>query len=226
VDQHEASLICERYLADHSLTELYDQVMIPALILAEQDRHKGRLEDGRDAGIFLGASELLAQLAESERQPEAEPRSKLPAPVYVIPAMDRADEIAAAMLVQISEGAPGPGIRALPAGTLPRKFRTPDATALFCVSAVPPFAIAPARAVCLKLRTRFPTSRIIVGIWGSKPEGRGEQHLRNLADAVVSTLDEAKSKILGLPAASPGEGHSPRISAEHDLQIAEPLPRS
>ena len=42
----------------------------------------------------------------------------------------------------------------------------PAATDLICISGIQPYAFSPARSVCRRLRSHFPSIRIVVGIWG------------------------------------------------------------
>jgi predicted PurR-regulated permease PerM len=63
MDQTEAHAIADRFLeGGKSLVELYDNVVIPALSLAEQDRHQGALDDARSNFLFLSIGELIAEL--------------------------------------------------------------------------------------------------------------------------------------------------------------------
>jgi predicted PurR-regulated permease PerM len=64
MDQPEAHAIADRFLRedDKSLVELYDAVLIPALSLAEQDRHQGALDDVHSNFLFLSIGELVAEL--------------------------------------------------------------------------------------------------------------------------------------------------------------------
>ena len=63
MDQAEAHVIANRFLeGGKSLVELYDSVLIPALSLAEQDRHQGALDDVRSNFLFLSIGELVAEL--------------------------------------------------------------------------------------------------------------------------------------------------------------------
>ena len=65
MDQAEAHVIAEGFLSDHSLAELYDVVLLPALSLAERDRHQGALDEVRANFVFQCANELLAELADT-----------------------------------------------------------------------------------------------------------------------------------------------------------------
>ncbi len=60
-DQNEAKQIMEAYLKDHSLTELYDSVLIPALSLAEQDRHRDDLDEVTELFIAQSVKELVEE---------------------------------------------------------------------------------------------------------------------------------------------------------------------
>ena len=85
--------MAERYLKDHSLAQLYDLVLIPALTMAEHDRHKGALDPVREEFLYLSMKEMLAELpdyslksepavdSESPMEPQAamEPKPEWPA---------------------------------------------------------------------------------------------------------------------------------------------------
>jgi methanogenic corrinoid protein MtbC1 len=60
-DLNEARQIMEAYLKNHSLTELYDTVLIPALSLAEQDRHRDDLDEVTELFIAQSVKELVEE---------------------------------------------------------------------------------------------------------------------------------------------------------------------
>jgi hypothetical protein len=64
MDQPEAHAIVDRFLKEKSLVELYDSVLIPALSLLEQDRHKGAIEAAREEFLFLSINEMITELSE------------------------------------------------------------------------------------------------------------------------------------------------------------------
>ena len=68
LDDDEARKIAVEYLKDHALDELYDSVLIPALGLAEKDRHTNTLDDSRSAFIYRGTSELVEELYEMSQE--------------------------------------------------------------------------------------------------------------------------------------------------------------
>jgi predicted PurR-regulated permease PerM len=115
MDQPEAHAIVDRFLKDKTLVELYDSVLIPALSLAEQDRHKGAIETTREEFFFLSINDMITEFSEfqlahdSSQAEDAAAESglaeRLRARILCLPANDRADEVTAAMLAQLLEHA-------------------------------------------------------------------------------------------------------------------------
>ena len=212
MDDQEARAVIDRYLNEHSLLELCDSVLIPALTLAEHDRHKGELDQDREEFLFLSVKEMLAELAERAARAAladvAAAGDAKPAPacgrIFCIPASDEADEVTAAMLALLLEHSgcivlpftPDPGLQQL-------AFVQPAADDVFCISALPPFAFAHARTLSHQLRVRFPGIRIVVGVWGFAGEAdramerfqapRPDRLVTSLADAIQAVLNPAVS---------------------------------
>ncbi len=105
-DQNEARQILERYRQEHSLEETYSALVLPALGLAEQDRHRNGLDEDSQSFIYQSSRELVDELGD-ESDSAAESASNLrtnltpKVKVLCIPARDEADEIAALMLCQL-----------------------------------------------------------------------------------------------------------------------------
>jgi predicted PurR-regulated permease PerM len=182
MDHNEARLVLQSYLEGTTLEDLYDSVLIPALSLAEQDRHQNRLDDASEKFICQSARELIDELWEP---PGAEPdlaleegaapaalsaagssRPAHPLHVLCLPARDEADEIVGVMLAQILESA-GHQAQCIPVGAASEllaqvREEKPD---VVCISALPPFAIPHARSLYSKLRAQEPRLRIMVGLW-------------------------------------------------------------
>ena len=184
-DQVEAKQVLEDYLKTNSLEDLYDSVLIPALALAEQDRHHDDLEEITEQFICKSTKELLDELGDKSRElATAEvqraqsdlaelsaPKIRMAPPRHVtsvvcIPARDEADEIVGIMLTQLLERA-GYRAQAIPIGTTAEmlaqvKEAAPD---IVCISALPPFALLHARDLYKRVRTNIPNAKIIVGLW-------------------------------------------------------------
>jgi hypothetical protein len=184
-DQAEAKEVLDDYLKSHPLEDLYDGVLIPALALAEQDRHHDDLEAITEQFICKSTKELLDELGEKSKEPAAAEAQRaqsdlaeLSAPkiratppthatsVVCIPARDEADEIVGIMLSQLLERA-GYHAQAIPIGTTAEmlaqlKDASPD---IVCISALPPFALLHARDLYRRVRSNVPNAKIIVGLW-------------------------------------------------------------
>jgi predicted PurR-regulated permease PerM len=186
MDHAEASAVVEQFLKDHPLLELYEQVIVPALILAEQERHRGFLEQKREEFIFLCLNEIIAELGEvADDSPNAEPH---PGRIFVIPAKDQADEISGSLFAQLLERS-GFAVISLPVGSSNElAVLKPSAADVICVSALPPFAFSAAAKLCAQLRTSYPEPKIMAGIWGF-PAGRESmlQRLEKSSRTIVAT---------------------------------------
>ncbi len=167
MDQLEAHSIVTQFLKGRPLIELYDSVLIPALSMAEQDRHKGAIDAAREEFLFLSVNEMIAEFSEapglesSEQHPDAR--------ILCIPAYDRADEITASMLAQLLEHKGFAALSFPLNGPAPSEWiALIEATKgdVVCISALPPYAFAPARAMCKQIRERFPKLPVVVCVWG------------------------------------------------------------
>ena len=208
MDDQEARAVAEEYRNEHSLLQLYDAVILPALTMAEQDRHKGALDPEREEFLFLSMREMLAEFSEKAQNSAPEyagerPGAAVPGRILCFPAHDEADEIAAAMLAQLLEQA-GCATVSFPLGSSPESMLglvEPTENDVFCISAIPPFAFSHARTVNRQLRTKFPQTKILIGIWGFS--GEIERALQRFQpsppDKFVSSLADAL-EYLGVPA--------------------------
>jgi predicted PurR-regulated permease PerM len=212
MDDQEARTVIDRYLAGHSLLQLCDAVLVPALTLAEHDRHKGALDADREAFLFLSVKEMLTELAERAEKSgfvdvaitgEAKPAAP-GGRILCIPANDEADEVTAAMLALLLEHSGCIVVTLMPDPSLQQlAFVQPAADDVFCISALPPFAFAHARTLSHQLRVRFPGIRIVVGVWGFAGETeramerfqtpRPDRLVTSLADAIQAAIHPAGS---------------------------------
>ena len=176
MDQLEAHTIVGEFLKGRPLVELYDSVLIPALGMAEQDRHKGAIDAAREEFLFLSIAEMIAEFSEYQLVDSSSEEDCAPLPdaaeharIICLPAHDRADEITAAMLAQLLEQK-GLAVLSFPiAGPSLNEWITlieAGRSDVVCISALPPYAFAPARAMCKQIRERFPTIKVVVCIWG------------------------------------------------------------
>jgi predicted PurR-regulated permease PerM len=181
MDYDEAQEVIQKCLNEMSLEDLYENVLIPALGLAEQDRHQNLLQDENEKFISQSTRELIDELweplnGETQHGPEggeSEPSPNAAAPhlgrslnILCVPARDEADEIVGTMLAQLLQRA-GHQAQCLPVESpehmlaqIPKE--KPD---IVCISALPPFAIPAVRALYARMRAQNPNQKILVGLW-------------------------------------------------------------
>jgi predicted PurR-regulated permease PerM len=178
MDQPEAQAILAQVLHGKPLVELYDSVLIPALSMAEQDRHKGAIDAVREEFLFLSINEMVVELSEYQSPDGAampDPAEGSKNRVLCLPAYDRADEITAAMLAQILEQKGFSTLSFPLVGSSPTECLASIGSEpgdVVCISALPPYAFAPARAICKQIRERFPKLKLVVCVWGFSGDTR------------------------------------------------------
>ncbi|HEY1985800.1 MAG TPA: AI-2E family transporter [Terracidiphilus sp.] len=222
-DAHEARQVLEAYLEDNSVPHLYDAVLVPALKLAEQDRHQNALDETTVQFIAHTTKELVDELSlRSEMTatgPAAETANGRVPPglhatdhrrIVCVPARDDADEIVGIMLAQLLERA-GLQARAIPIGTVDRMTEEtlksePD---LVCLSALPPYAVSHARNIYRRLRRQNAGLKILIGLWAYTEdaakaaqeisEGETNQVCINLAQMTLQASLALKVPVEQLP---------------------------
>jgi predicted PurR-regulated permease PerM len=216
-----------KHIADHSLQDFYEEVFVPALWLSEEDRHSGALPESRQRFIFQASRELIDEL---ERQDEmarlealgadpkghTEPATMPSLPLVLgLPARDEADEIVAYMLAHLLRR------RGLAAAVTPlsvpleEAFKASDRSEvrMTFLSALPPSAVGAARQMCRRLKTRSPSTPVLVGVWSNRAsiEDLEKRLHASQPDDVVTTLGDAVERIETMVAEtrSPNQGSKP-----------------
>jgi hypothetical protein len=242
MDHEEAKRVLENFLKKKPLEDLYDSVLIPALSLAERDRHHERLDKVSAEFVISNTRRIIAELFEERRheihessppsreipappnQPnESESRASLPArtpianpKIVVVPARDAADEIVAAMLCQLLTRA-GYAATCIPLGKpaemiLKSVQSAPD---IVCISALPPYAVAHAKSLYAKLCAQLPPTGVLLGVWNYPGDLDRLAARIGLSDdhTIATTLNQALSEIAGRHAGlASADSHSPAAS--------------
>jgi predicted PurR-regulated permease PerM len=68
LDEDEVANTAKKYLHDHQLGELFDEVLVPALLLANQDHQQGRIDEARWHYIHDAIRELVVDLQEEAQK--------------------------------------------------------------------------------------------------------------------------------------------------------------
>ncbi len=71
VDQEEAAELARSFLKDRPLVEVYDEVLLPVLALAEQDHSRGQLDDEHFRFVLQAVRAIVDELGDVNRQPRA-----------------------------------------------------------------------------------------------------------------------------------------------------------
>jgi len=215
-DQEEAGELVEEALEQSSLAEVYDAVLIPALALAESDRRRGDIEEGRQKFIFRCLKDTIEDLGEHQKELPTQQAScdaletrdtaelmilstSAKPCILLFPARNETDEIAAMMLAQLVETC---GFRVetisenVLAGELVDLIAQRQAD-LVCISAMPPAAARHARYLCKRLRGKFPEGHLIVGLWNAQGDlAKARTRIGcEAAVRVVTTLAQAYEQI-------------------------------
>jgi predicted PurR-regulated permease PerM len=224
-DPEDAGMLAEDFLKERPLIALYDEVILPALSLAEQGRQQGSLEEGKQRCLWANTLTLVEDWADHvDAQPTredgvVEPKPSLPPkPDHVaaacLPARDASDEIAATIVAQLLERR-GVGARPLSCQSLTaecvEELRDSNLKVV-CVCTVFPPAWRHSRYLCKRLKAEFPEMRIIVLAWGAHEETDEIQKRLGLSasDVVVKTVGHAVDQLglLGSPHDAVDDGHS------------------
>ena len=199
MDPDEARDVAEAEMRDKSLESLYETVLIPALGLAEEDRHTGAVTERTTEFVYQSTRELIEDLgerpiSEDENAPIQALRKGSPVEVLCVPARDEADELVGTMFSQLLVQA-GYNASHLAIGAVEDMLRQAGESGctVVCVSALPPAAVGQARSLCKRLRSRFPELSLVIGLWGFSggvPKAQ-ERVGAGCTDAVATTLSEA-----------------------------------
>ena len=245
-DLDEAEGVLGTRIAATSFLDACDQVVVPALIMAEQDCAKGELLPGDREAMWESIREFL-DTASPRR--ESEPpddscescetlRDDGKPRVIGCPAHDAADEIALDALGRSLDGEEIGRFRVLPVAMLVSEMvatileQKPDAVCISSLghgSSLGSGGGRHTRYLCTRIRQALPGLRIIVGRWGHR--GDGGTLTANLkqrgADRTVFSLLDAFDELKRItpvapaePSAAPSDDGCPETRARHDVCTA------
>ena len=226
-DQREAGLILDTCLKDASLETIYDSVLIPALIMAQQDHLQGELDDSSIDFIRQTTRDLIDELGlrdvpEGGTLPAVRPGAERPpAKVLCVPVRDETDELGAMMLAQLLEAAGAQSV-SIPVRRVDEVLAAVAAEnpGVVFLCGLPPFAMARAHRLYRTLRGRFPRLTLMIGIWGfGNDVSRAAQKIsRGETVSISTTLADAVAQVrsfAGEPPLAAAPPIAPAESAEH-----------
>jgi hypothetical protein len=235
MDQEDASGILLAQLKEKTLVEAYDEILIPALVLAERDHRNGTVDNQTRVFVIQAMREIVEEagdwrrdLTRSEKRAEKEGEpSPPPAPqprvqALCVAADDEADHVVAIMAAQVLRqiGFEADVVElATLTGQLGQIVEEKGAQ-IVVISDVPPSGFAHVRYICKRLAVKSPEMPIIVGVWGSTLDAQkaGERLPEYSSLSFVKSLQEtvvcAQQLLEGLRLQSSGAGGHPDPSGQ------------
>ena len=203
-DEEEAQEILDKRFRDKTRAQVFDQIIIPALLLADRDRARGEISESDHQHVVRTIREL------ADTAPEPSRDSPAPGPpddnrrvrrVVGVSARTVTDETIWEMLAQLVDPAKvqlesvGSSYLASDVTAGEPAGASPDLPDLVCVISVPPGGLAQARYICRRLRAKLPRTPILVIRPGA--QARGQESSQRLtedgAGQVCFTLEEART---------------------------------
>ncbi|HET7006712.1 MAG TPA: AI-2E family transporter [Candidatus Binatia bacterium] len=218
MDRVEAKAIVENYLKAHPIEQIYDELMIPALSYAKRDVLRGTLTDTEEQLVFQTIRELLGELgaikadanrsAEDERKTTQSTLPSSPAAKLTVlgcPARDEADEIALLMVKQLLDSTEVDievlGDEALTAEILARIAEKKPP--MLCVASIAPDGLRRIRALCKRVRMRFPEIKISIARLGSSDPANSDSLMSAGADKISNSLTQWRDQVVQISYVTP-----------------------
>jgi predicted PurR-regulated permease PerM len=201
-DEEEAHEILERRFRATPRGQVFDQVVIPALLLAGRERARNEISEADHQHVLRAIRSLVETAPDAAGQGkvgDAAPESLPPIPQRVLGVSARTltDETIWGMWTQLFDP------RRVELESVGSAYLSSDAAAvgdealpdLVCVLSIPPGGLAQARYICRRLRAKLPLTPILVirpGVQASEKES-GKKLLEEGASTVCATLEEAQT---------------------------------
>jgi hypothetical protein len=164
-NRDDADDLLEDALRTQSRVEICDTIILPALLLAQEDHDRGVLPDAKRLAVFEHIerwAEDFVQVRDVPRVPPGNPTSgAFGASVLCVAAEDHADQIASNLLAALLLEQ---GIKARVARADWSEEARPDTVV---ISALPPDPVTAARRSSKALRQRWHDVPILVGLWNA-----------------------------------------------------------
>jgi hypothetical protein len=204
-DEEEAQEILEKCFRQSPRGQVFDEVVIPALLLTARDRARGEISEADNANVVHTIRALIDAVphpAALERGATIQAEESTAAPprrVLGVSARSVMDEIIWEMLAQLfvatkvaieSVGSAYLGSEV----TAVAEQQAPD---LVCVISIPPGGLAQARYICRRLRAKLPSTPILVIRPGVQAHGKESAQKLTMdgASSIAFTLEEARATV-------------------------------
>jgi predicted PurR-regulated permease PerM len=187
-NRDEADAVLEQALRAHSLREVCDIAIVPALRLLEADFARGTIKPARRRAILDQIQQWVDELLEGVQRTDGRAMSWQSPSILCVPAEDQADAIIAKLLaaVLITRGI---SVYVASIERLEEEIaRSAAGLQAVVISALPPEAVPPARAAVKRVRAAAPDLPAIVGLWGLDQDlDRAGQRLGSVGVSLFET---------------------------------------
>ena len=202
-DQDEATDIVLAYVKAHSRDEVYDGLLLPALVHVRTALAEGELSEHDERFVIASVQMILDELETNVPDGTAEAGhsngSTRRIRVAFCAAHDALDQLTGTMLVHLMPTSRWQ-IDVQPASLLASELveeLQKETPATICIGSLPPGGLAHTRYLCKQLRRSFPDVKIIAGRWieAGSAEPRRDPLCQAGADMVSSSLLQARDQL-------------------------------
>ena len=231
-DRAEAKAVVAAYIENHSPAQVYDDLMVPALGYAKRDLLRGNLTEAELQFVWQTTREILAEpkiekpveTAATNGSLSVTPEPELSQPKLLIigcPARDESDELALVMLGDLLDHKRF-DLQIVGAATLTSEViaRTAETNApLLCIASLSPDGLPHTRALCKRVRLRFPEIKILIGRLGNGTASNDDL-LTAGADKISTTMIEFRDQVVQMsqviePEVNHGKNSSREVETTH-----------
>jgi predicted PurR-regulated permease PerM len=194
-DEDEANEIVEEALETSTLAEVFDEVLLPAIVRSARDRAADDITEADHASVLRATTDIVRRLGEADVEVVVDATAvAVTAPVQVIigvPARNTVDELAVEMLGQLLDASTYRMQRASTVTLASDLAAAVDGAgaAVVCIAALPPGGLTHARYLCKRLRARFPQRPIILLRPDPAPEGEAIEGVTRVASLVTARTE-------------------------------------
>ena len=207
-DEDEATTVVEEYIQKNGVENVYDHLLLPALVHAKETRDRGIMTEADEEFVLTTTRRVLEvavlpqqDVSDAKAAPKDAPEVRHLPLVLGCPARDEVDETALRMLERL-----------LPVGKCKVEVLSKDALAgevmarvgetrpaVLVIGAVPPYSVSAIRYLCKRLRGQFPDVKILVGCWGLQEKVKETIDRLKTAGADMASVELLETRSLLLP---------------------------
>ena len=201
-DEDEAEEILDKRFRASPRARVFDEVVIPALLLADRDRARGEINESDHQHVLRTIRALVDAAPEAHREPDAGPTTgegRRVQRVVGVSARTVTDETIWEMLAQLFDPARVvvESVGSAYLASDPTAGVSADSADLVCVISIPPGGLTQARYLCRRLRAKLPTTPILVIRPGAQANGQesAQRLTEDGARQVCFTIEDARTVV-------------------------------